>query len=68
MIRTDELRGVISKRGLSQAKVARSLGITEKTFYAKMSKGVFDSDEISQMIKLLNIEDPVEIFFAESGT
>lgn len=65
MILTDELRGIIAKRGLSQAKVATSLGIAHKTFYDKMKKGVFTSTEIEAMIDLLHIEDPAKIFFAK---
>lgn len=65
MIRTDKLRGVIAERGLSQADVAKSIGIAPKTFYEKMKIGVFGSDEIETMIDLLRIEDPVSIFFAK---
>ena len=65
MIATDKLRGVIAERGLSQKDVAESLGMTGKTFYTKMKKGVFDSTEISAMVDLLKIKNPVEIFFAE---
>ena len=64
MIRTDILRGIITQNGLSQAKVAEAIGITPKTFYEKMAKGVFGSDEIEVMIDLLHIENPAEIFFA----
>lgn len=63
MIRTDELRGVIAKNGYSQSDVAKMLGITPKTFYEKMKKGVFGSDEIEIMIKKLRIENPMPIFF-----
>ena len=65
MIRTDKLRGVIAEKGYSQSDIARKIGITPKTFYEKMAKGVFGSDEIEIMIKELNIENPMEIFFAE---
>ena len=65
MIKTDELRGIIAKNNLSQAKVAEALGITPKTFYEKMKSGVFGSDEIEIMIELLDIDDPVAIFFAK---
>lgn len=65
MIRTDELRGIISKNGYSQAKVAGMIGITPKTFYEKMEKGIFGSDEIQIMIDNLHIENPAEIFFAK---
>lgn len=64
MIRTDELRGIIAKNGYSQAKVAEAIGISPKTFYEKMSRGVFGSDEIEMMIQFLHIDDPVAIFFA----
>ena len=64
MIRTDILRGEIVKKGLSQAKMAEIIGITPKTFYEKMKKGVFGSDEIQIMIDNLNIKDPMAIFFA----
>lgn len=65
MIRTDILKGEIVKKGLSQAKMAEIIGITPKTFYEKMKKGVFGSDEIQIMIETLQIENPMDIFFAE---
>lgn len=63
MIDTNALRGRIAEKGLSQSRVAEHIGITPKTFYEKMSRGVFGSDEIEKMIDLLDIKDPVRIFF-----
>ena len=68
MIDTNALKGIIVAKGYSQRKVAKHLGITEKTFYSKMNKGVFDSDEIEIMISILNIKNPIEIFFAKNVT
>lgn len=68
MIDTDKLRGLIAENKLSQSYVAEQLGITKKTFYTKMKKGIFDSDEISQMMAILNIDNPVPIFFAQNVT
>lgn len=65
MIRTDDLRGLIAKNGLSQSELAKIIGITPKTFYDKMQKGIFGSDEIQIMIDTLHIENPAEIFFAK---
>lgn len=48
MIDTAKLKGRIAEKGLSQRKVAKCIGITEKTFYAKMKAGVFGSDEIEK--------------------
>lgn len=67
MILTDELRGIIAKRGKSQTDVAKALNIAPKTFYQKMKKGVFHSDEIEVMIEYLDIENPVAVFFAQRG-
>lgn len=64
MVNADKLRGIIAERGMSQRQVAQILGMTEKTFYTKMRKGVFGTDEAEQMIALLNINNPVEIFLA----
>lgn len=68
MIRTDELRGIIAKEGKSQRDVAKAIGITEKTFYCKMKKGVFGSDEIEAMIDYLHIDKPGDIFFVSKVT
>lgn len=65
MIRTDLLRGKIAENGYHQNEVARMIGVTPKTFYAKMAKGVFGSDEIQIMIDRLHIADPGAIFFAK---
>ena len=64
MIKTDELRGIIAKNGLSQTDVAKMIGVTPKTFYEKMKNGVFGSDEIQIMIDELHMDDPMSIFFA----
>ena len=68
MVDVNALKGIIASRGKSQAEVANYLGITPKTFYEKMKKGVFDSDEMYQMIKLLDINNPSDIFFADFVT
>lgn len=65
MIRTDKLRGLIAEKGLSQNEVAKEIGIAPKTFYEKMKRGIFGSDEIQIMIDLLQISDPAAIFFAK---
>jgi len=65
LIKTNELKGIIVKNGYTQKQVAERIGITPKTFYEKMKRGVFGSDEIEIMIDMLNISNPSEIFFAK---
>lgn len=62
MINTNLLKGRIVSKGLSQRKMAKMLGIAEKTFYDKMKKGVFTSNEIEAIMSILEIDNPVEIF------
>lgn len=66
MVDTNRLKGLIVQNQKTQEDVARHIGITPKTFYLKMKKGIFGTDEVEKMINYLNIDDPVSIFFAKS--
>ena len=63
MINTNELRAEIVRCGLTQEKVAKELNMSPKTFYSRMRKGIFNSDEIESLISLLDIKNPMKIFF-----
>ena len=65
MVDANKLRGAIVSQGMTQEAVAKEIGIAPKTFYSKVKKGVFGSDEIEKMIDILNIDDPISIFFAK---
>lgn len=68
MIDTNALRGAIAAKGMTQQDVAVHIGMSPKTFYSKMKKGVFGSDEMESMIDLLSIENPSAIFFKQRVT
>lgn len=70
MVDTNKIRGLLAEKGMSQANMAELLGITPMTFYRKMGRGVFDSDEIDTMISVLEIprEKCVDIFFKQFVT
>lgn len=63
MIDTMELKACMARRGKTQADVAKACHMSDKTFYNKMKKGVFGSDEIETMIDYLEIEQPMSVFF-----
>lgn len=63
-MKTDKLRGIIVSKGLTQEQVAKKIGISPKTFYNKMKKGVFGTDEVIAMVDLLGIDDPADIFLS----
>ena len=58
----------MAEKGRTGIDMARVIKKTPKTFYDKMKKGVFDSDEITAIVEDLGIENPMEIFFAEEVT
>lgn len=64
MVLANELKGRIVAKGLTQGEVAKKLGITSKTFSNKLEKGVFTTLEIEKLIKILDLKNPWEIFFA----
>lgn len=66
MVNTNKLRGLIVENGYSQAEIAKLIGTAPKTFYEKMGKGVFLTNEIEKMIDILGVQDDsqvIEIFF-----
>lgn len=63
MVQTNELKAAMVRKGLSQADVAKAIGVSNKTFCERMKQKVFGSDEIEKMIDLLEIENPMFVFF-----
>ena len=58
----NKLAAIIVENGLTQKEVAKKLKMSPKTFYNKMKKGVFGTDEVMSMVDFLKIKDPVDIF------
>ena len=63
MIAKNEIKGLIRARGMTQADVAKMMGIPETTLNRKLNKGILISNEIEAMINILNIKNPASIFF-----
>lgn len=68
MVDTLELKAQISRRGMTAKQVYSEMGMTKRVWYDKMQKKKFDSDEMYRLIKILNIENPAPIFFADEVT
>lgn len=60
----NKLAGIIVEKGFSQKRLADELKMNPKTFYRKMKRGVFGTDEVMQMINILDISNPAEIFLS----
>jgi len=63
MVNTAKIKGLIVEKGMTQSQVAKSLEISDDTFYRKMRAGKFTTDEAYHLIQLLGIENPAEVFF-----
>lgn len=61
----NKLAAIIVERGFTQKQVAKTLGMTPRTFYRKMKTGVFGTDEVQKMIDILKIEDPISVFLSK---
>lgn len=68
MVDVKRLKSVMVLNDKTQEDVARHLNMSTKTFYSKMKKGIFGSDEIESMVEYLNIDDPMSVFFAKKVT
>ncbi len=68
MLNPNMLRAKIAENGMTQKEVASRIGMSEKTFSLKIKNGKFGLDEADQLIKLLNIDRPELVFFAQQVT
>lgn len=60
----DLLRAAIAAQGLTQAKLAKLMGINEQSLSRKMlGKRDFRLSEVLQICEILRIDNPKEIFF-----
>ncbi len=66
MVNVIELKAQMVRKKYTQEQLANELGITSRTLSNKFKSGVFGSDEIEKMISILEIKDPVGIFFAKT--
>lgn len=65
MVLVNELKGKIKAKGYTQEKLAKELGMSTKTLNTKLNKGIFGSNEMERLIQILEIKNPLEIFFVK---
>lgn len=66
MFNRKKLQAQMVLKGFNAEKLSSILGINTSTFYRKLGNdGDFSRKEIHIIIKTLEIENPMDIFFAE---
>lgn len=63
----DKLKGKMTEKHISQIKMAQFLGITVQALNAKINgRRQFTLEEVVKITHILDLQDPVDIFFDPS--
>ncbi len=66
MFNKTEFKIASIRAGMTYKQIAEKLGIDESTLYRKINAdGAFTRNEISEIIQMLDIKNPMDIFFDE---
>jgi len=68
VVDVNKLKAAVVEKGLGYGEVAEKIGMSRKTWYDRIASKKFNSDEMYRLIKVLDIEDPTAIFFADEVT
>ncbi len=68
MLNKNLLRAAMARNGYNQKQLCAEIKMAQPTFSRKLRKGVFGTDEVEAICKVLLIEDPVPIFLAREVT
>ena len=68
MLDANSLKAEMVRNGYTQEKMAKAIGITPRTFSTRLKTGDFGRKEMEIMIRLLNLKDPLAVFFGTTTT
>lgn len=63
MLNVPEFKAAMVRKGFTQKSLSKILGISEKTICERLKQKRFGTEEIEKLIPLLEINDPMAIFF-----
>lgn len=63
MLNVPEFKAAMVRKGFTQKMIAEKLGVSEKTLCERIKAKRFGTEEIEILIPLLDIQDPMAIFF-----
>lgn len=65
MFAENEFKAALARKGYTQTRLAKEIGMSTKTLYLKMKTGKFGCNEVERIMQVLDLKNPVPIFFAE---
>ncbi len=64
MLDVNAFKAALTKKGYTQAQLAEKIGISSRTLTNRIKTGDFGSVEIKKISEVLEISNPMSIFFA----
>lgn len=64
MVDCIKIKALMVEHNLTGKEVAKRMGLSDKTLYRKLNSGIFNTVEMNKLVEILDIDDPVKIFFA----
>lgn len=70
MVNSNKLLGVLKEKQVTQESLCKQIGMNHKTFYNRLQRKRFFSDEIEKIAQVLNLscKEIIEIFFTNFVT
>lgn len=62
MLDKNRLMAQMALKGITQGELCKRIEMSEATFIRKKKTGIFNTDEILKIVKVLDIDEPTEIF------
>ena len=55
----------LAAKGYTKDELAKKIGMRRSTLTRRMKTGIFGTDEVKKIVSVLEIKNPMPIFFAE---
>lgn len=68
MFNKNEFNAQLARKNMRKYELAKELGMSYTNLYRKIDSGHFTREEIGKIITILEIDDPMPIFFADELT
>ena len=68
MLNRKKFNAAMAEKGYNQKTTAKALEMSLPTFCRRLKTGNFRTNEVCELIKILDIKNPTEIFFAHDVT
>ncbi len=65
MVNIRKIKSHLALKDMTLAELSKEMGISKKTLYDRIKKGVFTTKEVEKISRILEIEDILDVFFPD---